>query len=79
MDNFLTEEECDNIIEKAKKFGLESSELHLDAKTIEHELSQNTDSATFGNEFTYWDVNQDGKIQVPQEVCVVLFFFKIID
>ena len=36
IDNFLTEEECDHIIEKAKHFGLASSGLHVDESVAKY-------------------------------------------
>lgn len=68
MDNFLSDEECDHIIKTAKEYGLESSMLHIDNQTIEHTTSLSDKSQTFGGEFDYWDINRDGKIQVPHEV-----------
>ena len=36
IDNFLTEEECDHIVEKAKHFGLASSGLHVDESVAKY-------------------------------------------
>jgi len=68
IDNFLTNEECDHIIDKAKHFGMGESGLHIDEKIAKHKTyTFGQAKSTFGN-FRHWDVNYDGVISMKEVV-----------
>lgn len=62
IDNFLTDEECDHIIEKAKYFGLMNSGLHIDEKVKMSKIESYGKAKSSLGDYKYWDLNMDGEI-----------------
>ncbi|XP_065676463.1 transmembrane prolyl 4-hydroxylase-like [Hydra vulgaris] len=70
IDNFLTMEECDYIIDKSLHFGLSSSGLHVDDKiklSKEYTYGQATNS--FGN-WLQWDLNGDSVVSKNEVITM---------
>jgi len=79
IDNFLTEAECDHVINKALTNGLHDSSLHIDPETRKSKQYTQGHSNSAIGDFRHWDRNQDGEATIQEvkrmaEKTIKLYF-----